>query len=178
VGSAAVVIRSNTNLVKRVVFPLEILPLNLTLVALVQQLIGMAFLLPLAWAVTGSLYWTLLYLPLILLIQFLFTTGLNWMWASLAVYLPDLRQVTGILLMMLMFLTPIFYPKEMIPEWAVGAISINPLTGIVDMYRKAIMTGEGIPVGDLLGTGAVSLGFFMLGYFWFMRTKKGFADVL
>jgi ABC-type polysaccharide/polyol phosphate export permease len=48
----------------------------------------------------------------------------------------------------------------------------------VDMYRKAIMTGEGIPVGDLLGTGAVSLGFFMLGYFWFMRTKKGFADVL
>lgn len=177
-SGAATIIRGNTNLVKRVVFPLEILPLNLTLVATIQQLIGLVLLLPLAWLVTGSVHWTLTLLPIILLIQMLFFVGLNWIWASLAVYLPDLRQITGLLLMMLMFLTPLFYPREIVPDWAAGILSINPLTGIIDMYRKAIMTGEIIPLGDLAYTGGISLLFFLVGYFWFMRTKKGFSDVL
>jgi lipopolysaccharide transport system permease protein len=90
------VIRSNVNLVKRVVFPLEILPVNLALTAAIQQVIGFALLVPLAWWVTGGLNWTLLFVPVILALQLLFAMGLNWIAASLAVYLPDLGQIISL----------------------------------------------------------------------------------
>jgi lipopolysaccharide transport system permease protein len=172
------VIRSNVNLVKRVVFPLEILPVNLALTAAIQQVIGFALLVPLAWWVTGGLYATLLFVPVILALQLLFATGLNWIAASLAVYLPDLGQFISLLLTMWMFLTPIFYPEDVVPAQALIIFRLNPMARLVTLYRSAFMNGLLPSLDGFLAAVALCLLAFLLGYFWFMHTKRGFADVL
>lgn len=176
-GSTAL-IRGNVNLVKRVIFPLEVLSLSLALVALLQQVIGFALLLPVAWIMNGTLFWSLLYLPFIIILQVLLYTGINWIWSSLAVYLPDLRQITTLLLSMLMFLTPLFYPVEVMPVWAQNTLARSPLSLIIEMYRKAFLTGETIGVWEFARTGLWCLLFFTAGHYWFIHTKKGFPDVL
>ena len=178
VSTATSLIRGNTNLVKRVVFPLEVLPVNITLVGLIQQSIGMLLLLPLAFLIKNSIYWTIIYIPLLMLYQFLFYTGMNWLWASLCVYLPDLRQITPLLLSALMFLSPIFYPEDKIPAWASGLLTLNPMSQVIILYRKVLLVGEAIPLSSLVPVTVVSLLSFLVGYFWFFHTKKGFADIL
>ena len=113
-----------------------------------------------------------------MLFQFLFYTGMNWLWASLCVYLPDLRQITPLLLSALMFLSPIFYPEDKIPAWASGLLTLNPMSQVIILYRKVLLVGEAIPLQSLVPVTVVSLLFFLVGYFWFFHTKKGFADIL
>lgn len=177
-STATDLIRKNANLVKRVVFPLEVLPLNVTLVAVIQQLIGFVLLLPLAFIVTGQFGWSLLFLPVILFFQILFVTGMNWIWSAVSVFLPDMRQATVLLTTLLMFLTPIFYPEEMVPERVQWLINLNPIAQLVRMYRSVVMTGEMPQLLDTVGTGLACLVIFMIGYVFFMRTKSVFADIV
>lgn len=171
-------IRTNQNLVKRVVFPLEVLPLNLTLVSLIQQLIGMLLLVPLAILVTGRVSWTILLVPLVLLFQMLLMTGVNWLWTSLSVYIPDLRQFTALLVMMLMFVTPIFYPENIIPARARFLIDLNPMARIIHMYRSIFMDGIVPDLASSLITFVICLLIFLFGYLWFIRSKSHFPDFL
>ncbi len=171
-------IRKNANLVKRVVFPLEVLPLNLTLVTVIQQLIGFALLLPLAYVVSGGLGWALLFTPVILLFQILFVTGVNWVWSSVSAFLPDLRQATTLLIMLLMFVTPIFYPEDLIPVRFQWLVRVNPIARLVSMYRDVVMAAQMPSLPEILITGLVCLAVFMFGYVWFMRTKSIFADIV
>jgi len=171
-------IRTNQNLVKRVVFPLEVLPLNITLVAIFQQLIGMALLLPLSILVTNRINWTILLVPLVLLAQMLFCTGINWLWTSLSVFIPDLRQFTALLVMMLMFITPIFYPEDTIPARAQFLIEFNPMARIIHMYRSIFMEGMVPDLFSSLITFLICLVFFLVGYFVFVRSKSHFPDFL
>ena len=177
-SASTTVVRSNVNLVKRVVFPLEILPLNLALTAAIQQVIGFILLIPLVWLVTGQLHWSLLFVPVILMLQLLFAIGMNWIVASLAVYLPDLGQLVSLLLTMWMFLTPVFYPEKVVPPQMLIIFRLNPMARLVALYRNAFMTGLMPSLRGFIGAVALCLLFFLAGYFWFMRTKKGFADVL
>lgn len=172
------IIRSNVNLVKRVVFPLEILPLNAALTASIQQVVGFLLLIPLVWIITGNLYWTILIVPGIMVIQLLLAIGMNWMTASLAVYIPDLGPLITLLLTIWMFLTPIFYPENVVPPQALFLFQINPMARIVRLYREAFMAGHLPDLASLLGTIIFCVFIFLLGYFWFMHSKKGFADVL
>jgi lipopolysaccharide transport system permease protein len=172
------IIRGNINLVKRVVFPLEILPINLALAATIQQVIGLILLVPLAWVVSGNLYWTILLVPAILLMQLLFAAGMNWITASLAVYLPDIGQMINLILAVWMFLTPIFYPEDVVPTRALILFEINPMARLVHLYRGVFMTGQLPSLGYLLGTFFSCLLIFLIGHFWFKHTKSGFADVL
>lgn len=172
------VIRSNVNLVKRVVFPLEILPMNLTVSAMIQQVIGLVILLPLVWLVTGQLYWTILFVPALFILQLLLVTGMNWITASLAVYIPDLQQLIGLVVTAWLFLTPIFYPEDVVPPEFRFILILNPMAHLVSYYRRAIMMGELPNLGGFVGATVLCLLLFMLGYFWFMHTKKGFSDVL
>ncbi len=171
-------IRGNANLVKRVVFPLEVLPVNLTLVTVIQEVIGFILLIPLTWIVNGRFYWTLVLFPLVLMLQVLFYMGVNWVWSSLAVYFPDLKHFTTLFLAAFIFLTPIFYPMSIIPSQAVIFINLNPFTHLVNMYRDIFMQGVIPGIGESLGMIIFCLIIFMAGYWWFVRTKKGFADVL
>lgn len=172
------VIRSNINLVKRVVFPLEILPLNAALTASIHQIIGFLLLLPLCWLVNQDLYWTLILVPLILIMQLLLMVGLNWVAASLVVFLPDLGQLISLLLGVCFFLTPVFYPEDVAPPQAGLLFQLNPMARIIRLYRAAFMTGVWPNGESLLVTFVVCLFIFLLGYFWFIHSKKGFPDVL
>jgi ABC-type polysaccharide/polyol phosphate export permease len=171
-------VRSNSNLVKRVVFPLEVLPIILTFGSIIQQLIGFALLIPMVYLVNGHLYWTILFMPVILLLQMMFITGLNWIWSSISIFLPDLRQFTALLTFMLMFLTPIMYPESIIPKRFQFLIHWNPMASIISMYRNIFMDGTLPPVSILLTISLVSLAIYMIGYAWFMLTKKAFADFI
>ena len=172
------VIRSNSNLVKRVVFPLEILPLNLTLAATIQQVIGLLLLLPLAWIVSGNVHWTIFLVPFFLAMQLLFALGMNWIAASLAVYIPDIGHVLNMVLAVWMFLTPIFYPQDLIPPQALFLVDVNPMARLVQLYRGAFMSGQLPALESMLGTFLFCFAIFLSGYFWFQHTKTGFADVL
>lgn len=172
------VLRNNVNLVKRVVFPLEILPLNLALASAIQQVIGFLLLIPLAWLVTGKLQASLLLVPVILVFQMLFVTGVNWVAASFAVFLPDFRHVISLVLMVWMFLTPVVYPEDVVPPSMLIIFRLNPMARIVTLYRNAFMSGLLPSLTGLLGAGVLCLLVFMAGYFWFIRTRPGFADVL
>lgn len=176
-GSTSV-IRVNVNLVKRVVFPLEILPMNLALAGAIQQVIGFVLLVPLAWWVSGRLHWTLLFVPVILALQLLLAIGINWIVASLAVYIPDLEQLISLIIRVWFFLTPIFYPEDVVPPQALIIFRLNPMARLVNLYRHAFMTGLLPSLDGFIGAVTLCLLVFLLGYFWFMHTKKGFADAL
>lgn len=169
---------SNPNFVKKVVFPLEILPVVTLGAALFHAAISAAVLL-LAFALfNGFIHWTAIFLPLVLVPAALLTLGLGWVLASLGVYLRDVNQAIGLLCSVLMFLSPIFYPLSAVPEGFRPIIAANPLTFIIEQARRVLIEGQ-VPdwTGLALYTIASAL-FAWAGFAWFQKTRKGFADVL
>jgi lipopolysaccharide transport system permease protein len=169
---------ANPNYVKKVVFPLEILPVSVLGAALVNSLFSLVIVLLGALLIRGGLSWTLILLPLIYLPLILLCLGLGWFFASLGVFIRDIGPLLGIVVQMLFFLTPIFYPMEAIPQPYQTLLYLNPLTFIVNHFRRVILFGQLPDWGQLavmtLLTGVVC----MLGYVWFMKSKKTFADVV
>lgn len=178
INRAPGLILSNTNYVKKVVFPLEILPFVGLLSALFHTLISLGVWL-IAYAIFfGVPYLTVLYLPLVLVPFCLFLMGLSWALASLGVFLRDVSQFIGVLTTALMFLSPIFYPVTAFPEDYRYILYLNPLTTVVEQARDVLFWGK---TPDFLMLGVywvVTLGFAWLGFAWFQKTRKGFADVL
>ncbi|MDD2919836.1 ABC transporter permease [Rhodoferax sp.] len=171
-------ILSNVNYVKKVVFPLEILPVVAAAAALFHSLISLGVLLAAFLLFNGFLHWTLVLTPLVLLPLFILTTGLAWMLASLGVFLRDVGQVVVIVTTVLMFLSPVFYPMTAVPERFRPFIMANPLTFIIEQAREVLIWGH---LPNWLGLGVYTLvatAIAWAGYAWFQKTRKGFADVL
>lgn len=168
----------NVSYVKKVVFPLEILPwvvMGSTLFhAFVSVLVWMVFYL----VVNQTLQWTAVFLPVVLLPLVLFTMGVSWVLASLGVYIRDIGQMTGVLTTMLLFLSPIFYPASRLPEPYQTIIYLNPLTFVIEQARDVLMWGNLPDMGGMAFAFIVSFTFAWLGFAWFQKTRKGFADVL
>jgi lipopolysaccharide transport system permease protein len=178
VAASASLIRSNPNYVKRIVFPLEVLPLNTVVAAAIQQVLGFLLLLPLTWIVTRQLGWTLALVPLVLVLQILLVAGACWFVSSLAVFLPDIGQLIALALSVMMLMTPIFYAKELVPDWARVIFLFNPMALLIECYRDLIVRGQLPPADTAVRAAILCTVTFLVGYFWFMRTKNGFADVL
>jgi lipopolysaccharide transport system permease protein len=168
----------NVNLVKRVVFPTEALPVNLALSALAQQLIGTVVLLAGALILEHTIHPTALLLPLLLIPQFLATAGLGWLMASLGVFIRDMPQINQLALTTWMYLTPIFYPEILIPQKYHWMVNLNPMAPLVRSYRRILLEGRTPDWQGLSVTLAFALVCFIFGYWWFQRTKKAFADIL
>jgi len=178
INRAPGLIISNANYVKRVVFPLEILPFVSLLTALFHGAISLGVWLLAYLVIFGIPPGTIFYLPLILLPFILFIMGLSWILSSLGVYLRDVGQFVGILTMVLMFLSPIFYPITAVPEVFRGMLFMNPLTLVIEQVRSVLYFGVS-PSYNLLAMNFVfSLAMSWLGFAWFQKTRKGFADVL
>lgn len=166
------------NLVRKVVFPLEILPVSNLLAQLVYGAVGVALLLVSALIVTGKISPTVYLFPLVMIPLGLFTLAAGWLFASLGVFIRDIKQVVTVLLQVLFFATPIFYPIENVPEQYRPILESNPFTPIVHMSRQTLLWGE---VPNFVTLGLLTLGGWVamqLSYAWFMRSKRGFADVL
>jgi len=171
-------ILSNVNYVKKVVFPIEILPVIAMGAALFHSLISLGVLLAAFVLFNGYLHWTVIFTPLVLLPLVILTTGLAWMLASLGVFLRDVGQTIGIITTVLMFLSPVFYPVTAVPERFQAVIMANPLTFIIEQAREVLIWGH---LPDWSGLAVYTLAAFVvawLGFAWFQMTRKGFADVL
>lgn len=171
-------ILSNTNYVKKVVFPIEILPVITMGAALFHSLISLGVLLATLVLLNGDLHWTAAFIPLVLLPLVILTAGLAWILASLGVFLRDVGQTIGIVTTVLMFLSPVFYPVTAVPERFRPFIMANPLTFIIEQARDVLILGN---LPNWIGLGAYTLAAIVIawaGYAWFQKTRKGFADVL
>lgn len=178
INRAPSLILSNTNYVKKVIFPLEILPVVTLLSALFHGMASLgawflAYIVFFGWPHVTALYLPLVMLPLIFLIM-----GLSWALASLGVFLRDISQFISIATTVLMFLSPIFYPVTALPEAYRHFLFLNPLTLVIEQVRDVLYWGKS-PDLVMLGTYLVATMFIAwLGFAWFQKIRKGFADVL
>lgn len=171
-------ILSNPNYVKKVVFPLEILPVVTLLSALFHGVISLGVWLLAYLVFFGLPHVTVLYLPLVILPFLLFVIGLSWVLASLGVFLRDVSQVIGVMTTVLLFLSPIFYPATALPEAFRQWLYLNPLTPVIEQTRDVLYWGKS-PDFALLGIyWLASVIIAWVGFAWFQKTRKGFADVL
>jgi lipopolysaccharide transport system permease protein len=161
-----------------VVFPLEVLPWVALCSGLINASISGYLLLIFYLFLIGVPSATVFYIPLIVLPLCLSTLGAVWFISSLGVFLRDLQHGAGIVTTILMFLSPIFYPLSAVPERVRKLIFLNPLTPVIEMIRGALFFGVAPSLPMLGGSILVSWWIAAVGYWWFMRTKKGFADVV
>ena len=169
---------AHANLVKRVVFPLETLPVAQTLAALANQLFGTIALLIAIVIIRQQLHPTVLWLPVLLLPQLIATMGAAWLLASLGVFLRDIVQGITLVLMAWMYLTPIIYPESIVPPRYLQFIQLNPFTPLVRCYRRILIDGLAPDWPGLAYFTAFAIVSFGFGYWWFARTRKNFADVI
>ncbi len=178
VNGCATVVLNNVNFVKKIIFPLEVLPvvqlLSTTILGMVWFVLvlagGLALGLPLSW---GMVFFPLLLLPLMLL-----SLGLGLFTASTTVYYRDMPHIMGIFTQVLFFMTPIFYPESLVPEHLRWVLQYNPLTMLVSQTRDILLLGKLPDWPSCAVLWLVSLSVSQLGLAWFLKTKKGFADVL
>ncbi|WP_354682057.1 ABC transporter permease [Cupriavidus necator] len=171
-------ILSNVNYVKRVVFPLEILP-AVALGAVMFHFV-VSFMAWLCFYVLfiGTPPMTALLFPLVLLPFVFVVLGVTWFLAAIGVYLRDVSQVIGIITTALMFLTPVFYPASSLPPDYRLLITLNPITPVVETARNVLIWGKLPDLYPALLYSAFSLLVAWFGFAWFQKTRKGFADVL
>ncbi len=175
---SASTIVAHANLVKRVVFPLETLPVSLSLAAAANQMFGTMVLVIAVAVLRGDLHSTIVFLPLILIPQLIATFGAAWLVASLGVFVRDIVQGITLVLMAWMYLTPIIYPESLVPAPYRAAVNLNPFTPLVRNYRRILLEGNGPDWAGLGYFSAFALASFLFGYWWFARTRKNFADVV
>jgi len=177
-SSAPGEIVKNTNYVKKVRFPLEILPVVRLGVSFFHGLVGFGVLLVGVALVAHVIPWTVVLLPLVFLPLALLTVGLSWILASLGVYFRDLQNMVVVFLRIWFFATPIVYPVSRLPARVRPWVAFNPLTFIVEATREVLLWGQVFSWKDLGIWIIVTAIIAWLGYFWFIKTKQGFADVL
>lgn len=171
-------ILGNVNYVKKVIFPLEILPIVSLGAALFHSLVSLFVLIVGFVVINSHLNWTIIFIPFIFAPLVIFTLGITWILASLGAYMRDIGQTIGIFTTVLMFMSPVFYPVTALPPKYQKIIMLNPLTFIIEQSRLVLIDGL-TPAWLGLGIYTLVAIFVMwLGYAWFQKTRKGFADVL
>ncbi len=178
INRAPGLILSNVNYVKKVVFPIEVLPIVTMGAALFHSFISLGVLLAAFALFNGYLHWTAVFIPLVFLPIVILTLGLSWLLASLGVFLRDVGQTIGIITTVFMVFSPVFYPITAVPERFRPFIMANPLTFIIEQAREVLIWGH---LPNWMGLGIYTIAATMviwLGFAWFQKTRKGFADVL
>ena len=178
INRAPGLVLGNVNYVKKVVFPLEILPVVAIGSATFHFLISLFVWLIFYLIFLGVPHATLLLFPLVLMPFFLLILGFSWFLASLGVYLRDVSQIIGVMTTALMFLSPIFYPITALPEEYHLFLQINPLTFIIEQVRDVMIWGKGMNWGAWTIYLILAAIMAWLGFAWFQRTRTGFANVL
>jgi lipopolysaccharide transport system permease protein len=146
--------------------------------ALFQGLVSLGVLLAAIFLLRGNLPLSVAFLPIVLLPFILITLGFAWLLTSLGVYLRDIGQGIGMLMTVLLFASPVFYPLSALPPALQEALMLNPLTVAIEETRRILMDGQA-PQWDTLGIYSIaSLLITWAGYAWFQKTRQGFANVL
>jgi lipopolysaccharide transport system permease protein len=169
---------SQPNYVKKVVFPLEVLPWVAMLAALFHAAISFLILILLLLFSRGSLPSTTLLLPLVVAPLVFWTMGLSWFLSALGVFLRDIGQVVGIAVTALMFLSPLFFPASALPERFGFLVAVNPVAFPIESARAVLVFGRAPSWEGLLGYTLLGVAVMWLGFSWFQRSRRAFADVI
>lgn len=175
---ASSVVISNPNYIKRVVFPLEILPVTVLGASLVNLGISFAIFMLAYLIAVGAPSIEIFFLPVLLLPLILFTLGLAWLLASLGVFLRDISQIVPLFITALMFLSPVFYPASAIPQGIKALYSFNLVGHAIENSRVLLFESKLPDFSEFGFDLLISSIFFCLGYIWFQKSRKGFADVI
>ena len=171
-------IKGNSGLVQKVVFPLELLPFTNAVTSLIDKFFGVGALLVILWVLEHRLHWTVILLPLVVVVQLLFVLGLTYLMAVAGTYVPDVAEVMRPIIRGTFFATPILWPAGKLPESLAWIVDYNPLAYLVESYRALILYGK---LPGLMSTIYFSLfaaALFVVGFALFVRLKPGFADQL
>ncbi|MBK1644894.1 sugar ABC transporter permease [Thiocapsa imhoffii] len=171
-------ILNNVSYVKRVVFPLEVLPWVVMGSAIFHASISLLVLLLAQLMLAHHITWTLILFPLILAPLVMAVMGIAWFLASIGVYVRDVGQTIGIITTVMLFLAPIFYPISILPPRLQAFFYLNPLTFVIEEGRKVLLFGQMPNWWGWLLYSTISLSVAFAGFWWFQKTRKGFADVV
>lgn len=178
-SAGTTVIFSQQDMVKKIYFPREVLPLAFTLSQFVNMLLSfvIVFVVVLVSGVSINLLaW--LYLPLIMLIEFVLALGITFLVSALTVYFRDLEHILSIVSMAWMYLTPVIYPVEMVPEAFRGIFYLNPMTSLIVAYRDILYYGRIPEVSTLLNAVILGIVILIIGRFTFSKLQRRFAEEL
>lgn len=175
---APTLVLNNVMYVKKVVFPLEILAWTSIGSALYFALTNLIILIVFQYFVAGFLHWTIMLYPLVLLPLVLSVLGLSWFLASLGVFVRDIGHLVGVVISVLLFLSPVFYPVSAVPPGFQTVLALNPLTFVIEQSREVVLWGHQPAWGAFGVYLAASFVIAWAGYSWFQKTRKGFADVV
>jgi lipopolysaccharide transport system permease protein len=177
-GRAPTIILEHRNFVKKLVFAVETVPVNLVVSGLVTELFAVVLYCLFLLAVNHSLPVTVLWLPVLLIPQLLFTAGLAWFLAALGVFVRDLGQIIGYVLTLWFFITPICYSETQLGPSAMRFLSKNPIYVLVRGYRSIFLENHAPSFGSLWKLSLLSVVVFVLGHAWFYKLRKSFADII
>lgn len=180
VGRSPFIMVEHRGFIKKLVFPVETLPVNLVAAGLVTEFFGTVIFL-LALLLRGHVPITALYLPALLVPQILFTAGVCWFLAALGVFFRDLAQINGYILTVWFFITPICYEEsrlKSLPPAAFDLLKLNPAFVLVHDYRSILLESQAPGWAALGWLTAFSLTIFLLGHAWFYKLQKSFADLI
>ena len=178
INRAPQLVLGNVNYVKKVVFPLEILPVVQLLSATFHALVSVVVLIAAQLVFQGSLPITALLLPVVLLPFLLLTLGLAWCLASLGVFVRDVEQTISLVTSVMLFMSPVFFPVQSLPPALQPWMHLNPLTFVIEQVREVVVWGRLPDWQGLAVYSIASIATAWLGFAWFQKTRKGFADVL
>lgn len=180
VSRAATVILENPNLVTKVVFPTEILPLVNVFSSLCTQFLAtvVLFVCTIFYLPGHMLYPTVFLLPLLAVPLILLCSGVSWILASLGVYARDTKHIVSLVLQAGMYATPILYPSSSVPPNYRWVILVNPVAGMVDDFRRILLDGQMPDWSAFAGYTLFSIIAFIAGLWFFLKTKRSFADVM
>lgn len=178
IGRSPSVMLEHRNFIKKLVFPVETLPVNIVASGLVTEFFGLLMYAAALLVIRGQLSLSLIFLPAVLIPQILFTVGLAWFLSALGAFVKDLGQIIGYLLTILMFLTPIFYPETALPPFAADVIRANPIYVLVRAYRAILLESRAPDWAALAWFTLLALAVFIAGHAWFYKLRKSFADLI
>jgi lipopolysaccharide transport system permease protein len=178
VGRAPTIMIEHRNFIKKLVFPVETLPVNLVAAGLVTEGFGVLLFVLALLIIRHGLPASVLYLPALVAPQILFTAGICWFLAGLGVFVRDLAQVNGFLLTIWFFITPICYPETALPKAAATLLRKNPMYILVRGYRAILLEGSAPDWSSLTRLTIVSVVIFLAGHAWFYKLRKSFADII
>ncbi len=180
-GRAPFIMVEHRSFIKKLVFPVETLPVNLVVSGLVTEFFGIVLFGLALLLVRGRVPWTVLYLPALILPQVLLTAGVCWFLAALGVFVRDLAQINGYLLTIWFFITPICYAETSwasLPHAALRILTKNPIFVLVRGYRAILLESKAPDWVSLGWLTLVSVLVFLLGHAWFYKLRKSFADII
>lgn len=178
INTSISLINNNINYVKKVLFPLEILPIVTIITSLCNGAISLSIWMIFYILLQGSPPTTIVCLPIVILPLILFTLGLNWIFAAIGVYIRDLSHIVNLSISVLLFLSPVFFPVSSIPIKYQYLFQLNPLTPAIESARNILIWGVWPNWNSQILLSIISIIFAWLGFVIFQKLRRGFADVI